>query len=99
MAASLARRAGAASACRLLRTAGAATQPAYGVRTFSIAPHIHDVAGTSQSFQQPTPEVPRGEVVVITSGKGGVGKTTTAASFGYGLAAAVRSIRPAVAIR
>jgi Mrp family chromosome partitioning ATPase len=99
MAASLARRAGAASACRLLRTAGAATQPASGVRTFSIAPHIHDVAGTSQSFQQPTPEVPRGEVVVITSGKGGVGKTTTAASFGYGLAAAVRSIRPAVAIR
>lgn len=26
-----------------------------------------------------------GKVVVITSGKGGVGKTTTAASFAYGL--------------
>lgn len=27
-----------------------------------------------------------GKVVVVTSGKGGVGKTTTAASFAYGLA-------------
>mmetsp|Transcript_22920 Transcript_22920/g.25496 ORF Transcript_22920/g.25496 Transcript_22920/m.25496 type:complete len:300 (+) Transcript_22920:36-935(+) len=29
---------------------------------------------------------PKGTVVVVTSGKGGVGKTTTSASFGYGLA-------------
>ena len=27
------------------------------------------------------------KVIVITSGKGGVGKTTTSANFGYGLAA------------
>ena len=29
---------------------------------------------------------PLGRVVVVTSGKGGVGKTTSAASIGYGLA-------------
>merc|ERR1711934_355181 len=34
----------------------------------------------------PLTENGKGEVVVITSGKGGVGKTTSAASFGAGLA-------------
>jgi len=84
----MAARAVGVSFCRLLRTSTAAGQPKYCARAFSIAPHIHNVAGTSQSFQQPTPELKRGEVVVVTSGKGGVGKTTTAASFGYGLASA-----------
>lgn len=37
-------------------------------------------------MQSPLQAEGRGEIVVITSGKGGVGKTTSAASFGAGLA-------------
>jgi septum site-determining protein MinD len=33
-----------------------------------------------------------GKIVTVTSGKGGVGKTTTAASFAYGLAAAGKKV-------
>lgn len=33
-----------------------------------------------------------GEVIVVTSGKGGVGKTTTTANVGTGLAAAGRKV-------
>ena len=33
-----------------------------------------------------------GEVIVVTSGKGGVGKTTTSANIGTGLAAAGHSV-------
>jgi len=42
---------------------------------------------SSQGFRpSPLKETGRGEIVVITSGKGGVGKTTSEASFGAGLA-------------
>jgi septum site-determining protein MinD len=44
------------------------------------------VKGSSRSSSGETSKDARGRIVCITSGKGGVGKTTTAASFGMGLA-------------
>jgi septum site-determining protein MinD len=40
----------------------------------------------AQTTEQNASEASKCKVIVVTSGKGGVGKTTTAASVGYGLA-------------
>ena len=47
-----------------------ATWPNTQIRTFAIAARVHETNGTSQHFEPPTPELKRGEVVVVTSGKG-----------------------------
>ena len=43
------------------------------------------LSAAARRFSAPATKTP-GRVVVITSGKGGVGKTTVSASFAYGLA-------------
>jgi Mrp family chromosome partitioning ATPase len=52
-------------------------------RHFSSPPHDFVLSHPS-SVEGSNPT--RGRIVVITSGKGGVGKTTSAASFAHGLA-------------
>ena len=53
-------------------------------------PSSFQTNSTSTRFYCPhrTYKVKTPQVIVVTSGKGGVGKTTTAASIGYGLAEA-----------
>ncbi len=53
-------------------------------RFFSSAPEHDFILSHPSSVDGPNPT--RGRVVCITSGKGGVGKTTSAASFAMGLA-------------
>ncbi|RHY48151.1 hypothetical protein DYB38_006752 [Aphanomyces astaci] len=59
-------------------------QQAWRTAAMSSSRCVSSVAGLGVPSTQTSP--PRGSVVVITSGKGGVGKTTCAASIGYGLA-------------
>ena len=54
-------------------------------RSFSQAAVAESVNSAASPAQRVSPES-QGRVVVISSGKGGVGKTTCAASFSYGLA-------------
>ena len=68
------------SATRLTRAA----QPLAGARALA-SPHVRPLS--MGVIQEQKSWNPPGRVVVITSGKGGVGKTTVAASFAYGLAA------------
>lgn len=47
-----------------------AMRPNAQIRSFAIAPRVHETNGTSHQFEPPTPELKRGEIVVVTSGKG-----------------------------
>lgn len=54
-------------------------------RMSTAAAVAEDMTFASRGLHPATCEK-QGEVIVVTSGKGGVGKTTSAASIGYGLA-------------